>query len=74
MVGDGVLDHFQQFFLRGGGADREGVQKLYHQAGETLEGSRDADAGADFDEDAFGGVDVDLEFAGFVDGRVEECE
>jgi hypothetical protein len=47
---------------------------LDHQSGEALEGSWDAHGRADFDEDAFGGVDVDLEFAGFVDGGVEEGE
>ena len=27
---------------------------------------------ADFDENALGGVDVDLKFAGFIDGGIEE--
>ena len=50
------------------------MEELNHEAGEALEGARDADGGGDFDENAFGGVDVDLEFAGFVDGGVEEGE
>lgn len=74
VVGDGVLDDLEQLLLRSGGADGEFVQELDHEAGEALEGARDADRGRDFDEDALGGVDVDLEFAGFVDGGVEEGE
>lgn len=50
------------------------MEELDHEAGEALEGAGDADGGGDFDKDAFGGVDVDLELAGFVDGRVEEGE
>lgn len=50
------------------------MEQLDHQAGKSLEGSWDAYGGADFDEDAFGGVDVDLQFSCFVDGGVEEGE
>lgn len=50
------------------------MEQLDHQAGKAFEGAGDADGGGDFDEDAFGGVDVDLQFAGFVDGGVEEGE
>jgi hypothetical protein len=74
VVGDGVLDDAEEFFLRGGAADAEVVKQLDHETGEAFEGSRDADGGGDFYEDAFGGVDVDLEFAGFVYGGVEEGE
>jgi len=69
---DWVLNDFEQLFLGVDAADGEAVQELDHQAGETLEGAGDADGGGDFDEDVFGGVDVDLELAGFVDGGVEE--
>jgi len=69
---DWVLDDFEQLFLGIDAADGEAVQELDHQAGETLEGAGDADGGGDFDEDVFGSVDVDLELAGFVDGRVEQ--
>ena len=37
-----------------------------HEPAEALEGARDADVGVDLDQDALGGVDVDLEKAGFV--------
>ncbi len=74
MIGDRVLDDFQQFLLGVGRADAEAVEKLHHQAGETLESTWDADGWADFDEDAFGGRDVDLEEAGLVHGGVEEGE
>lgn len=67
MVGDGVLDDLEQLLLRGGGADGELVEQLDHQTGEALEGTRNADGGRDFDEDALGGVDVDLELAGLVE-------
>ena len=74
VVGDGVLDDAEEFLLRGGGADAEVVEELDHEAGEAFEGSGDTDGRGDFDEDTFGGVDVDLEFAGFVDGGVEKSE
>jgi len=45
---------------------------LDHETGETLKGTWDTDCWADFDEDAFGGMYVDLKFAGLVDRRVEE--
>jgi hypothetical protein len=56
------------------GPNAQFVKKLNHEASETLEGSRYTDSRADFDENAFGGVNVDLEFAGFVDWRVEESK
>lgn len=74
VIGDGVLDDLEQLLLRGGGSDGEAVQELDHETGETLEGSGDANGGADFDEDTFGGGDVDLEFASFVDRGVEKGE
>ena len=53
--------------MRVDGSDGESVEELDHQTCETFEGTRDSDGGADFDEDSFGSVDVDLEFPGFVD-------
>lgn len=50
------------------------MEELDHQASKALEGSRYAHSWADLDENALGSVNVDLEFAGFVDGRVEESE
>jgi hypothetical protein len=50
------------------------VEQLDHQTSKSLECSRDADGWADFDQNAFSGVDVDLELAGLVDGRVQECK
>lgn len=67
MVGDWVFDDFQQFLLRVGGPDGEAVQELNHQTGKSLEGSRDADGRVDLDQDALGGVDVDLKLACLVD-------
>ena len=72
VVRDGVLDHFQQFLLRGRAPDARPVQQLHHQPREALEGARDADRGRDFDQHAFRRRDVDLQLAGFVDGGVEE--
>ena len=74
IVGDGVLDDFEKLFLRVCGADGEAVKKLNHQACKSLEGSRYADGRANLDEDAFGGVDVDLKFPSFVDRRIEKSE
>lgn len=48
------------------------MQELHHEAGETLKGSRDANRRRHLDEDTLGRVDVYLELAGLVDGRVQE--
>lgn len=74
VVRNGILNDFEQFLLRGRGTDREFVEELDHQTSEALEGTRNANCGRNFDEDAFGGVNVDLELAGFVDGRIEQGE
>ena len=50
------------------------MEQLHHQAREALESSRYAYGWADFDKNPFGSVNVDLEFAGFVNGRIEEGE
>ena len=60
MVGNGVLDDFEELLLRGGGADGQFVQELDHQTSEALESTRDAHGRRDLDEDALCGVDVDL--------------
>lgn len=74
VVGYGVLDDFEQFLLRCRGADGEFVEELDHQTCEALEGTGNADGRRDFDEDTFGGVDVYLELASFVDGGIKEGE
>lgn len=48
------------------------MQELDHQPGEPLEGTGNAHGRANFDENAFGCVDVYLELAGFIDGRIKE--
>ena len=50
------------------------VWELTHESTETLERSWNSDGRVDFDEDASGGVNVDLQLAGLVEGRVEEGE
>lgn len=72
MVGDGVLDYSEQFFLRVDRSDGEAVQQLDHETGKPFERSGNAHGRADLNEDALGGMDVDLESAGFVDGGIEE--
>jgi hypothetical protein len=74
VFGDGVLDDAEQLFLGGGRADGHAVQELDHETGEAFEGTGDANAWVYLDEDALGGVDVDLEFAHLVNGGVEEGE
>lgn len=74
VIGDGVLDHLQQFFLRIGGADGQPVQQLHHQSSESLEGTGYSNTWADLDEDSLRGVDVYLKFSSLVDGRVEESQ
>ena len=55
-----VLDDLEQFFLRVDGPDGELVEELNHEASKSLECSRNANGGADFDQHALGGVDIDL--------------
>jgi len=50
------------------------VEELDHKACKALECTWYANCWTDFDQDAFSGVDEYLEFASFIDGRVEECE
>lgn len=50
------------------------MKKLDHQTGEALEGTRDADGRADFDQDTLCCMNVDLKLAGLVERRVEEGE
>ena len=45
MLGDGIFDDFEELFLGRGGADGEAVQELYHETGEALESSGNADGG-----------------------------
>ena len=74
MISDGILDDLEQFLLRVDRSDGESVQQLNHKTGESLECPGNADSWADLDQDAFGGVDIDLQLAGFVDGRVEQSK
>ncbi len=74
MVSDGVLDDLEQLLLRIGGANGKSVQELDHQSGESFEGTWYADRWADFDKDALGRVDVNLQPSSFVDRGVEQCE
>lgn len=72
MVCDGVLDHTQKLIVRIGRPNRQTVKQLNHETGESLEGSGNSDGGRDFDENALGGVDINLEFSSLVDGGIKE--
>lgn len=72
VVGDRVLDDLEQLLLRGGGANGQFVQELNHKTREALESTRDTHSRRDLDEHALGGVDVNLESAGLVDGRIQQ--
>lgn len=74
MVGNGVLDDPQELLLGCSRSDGETMEKLDHETSEALEGTRDSDGGRNLDEDALGGVDVDLQLASLVDGRVEQSQ
>lgn len=50
------------------------MKELNHEASEALEGTWYADCRADFDEDSFGGVNVNLKLSGFVYRRVEKSK
>lgn len=60
VVGDGVLNDTEQFFLRIGGFYGETVEQLDHEAGKTLEGTRDSHRRRHLYQDTLGGGDVDL--------------
>lgn len=60
--------------VRSGFSSREPTLSRTHESAEPLEGSGNANGRVDLDEDALGGVDVDLQPAGLVEGRVEECQ
>lgn len=47
------------------------MKKLHHQSRKSLECTRDADCRADPDEYILGCLNIDLELARLVDGRVE---
>jgi hypothetical protein len=72
VVGDGVLDDFDQLLLRRGRADLVSVEQLHHQTCEALECTRDAHSRRDSDEDVLCRLNVDLQLAGLVDWRVEQ--
>lgn len=74
MVGDGVFDDLQQLLIRVGGSDGEPMKQLDHQTGEPLECTRNPDRRAHFDQNALGGLDIDLELSGLVDRGVEQGE
>lgn len=48
------------------------MQQLDHETSESFEGSWYTHAWIDFDQDAFGSVDKDLQPSGLVDGRIQE--
>lgn len=74
VVGDGVLDDFQQLFLRIHRPNGESMEQLHHETGEALERSGNADRRADLDQYTLCGVDEDLQFPGLVDGGVKQSE
>jgi hypothetical protein len=74
MFSDGVLYDTKEFFLGSGRADRHAVEELHHQTSEPLECARNADRWVYFNKDAFGSMNIDLEFASLVDGRIEKGE
>lgn len=74
MVGDGVLDDLDELLIGSGRADLVTMQQLDHETGEALESTRDAHGGVHLNEHATSRLDVDLQFAPFVDGRIEQGE
>lgn len=74
MLGDGVLNDLQELFLGINRSNGESMKQLHHETRKPLEGSGNSNRRADLDQDALGGVDENLQFAGLVDRRVEESE
>lgn len=50
------------------------MKELDHQTGKSLECPRNTDRGRNLNQHTFRRLYVDLKLAGFVDGRVQECE
>jgi len=50
------------------------MQKLNHETSETFKRSGNTDSRVDFDKNSFRGLDIHLEFARFIDRRIEESE
>jgi hypothetical protein len=74
MIGDGVLDDLDEFFLRRSRANLVAVEQLHHETRKALKCSGNAHRRADPDKHVLVRLDVDLEPAGFVDRRVEESK
>jgi hypothetical protein len=74
VVGDWILDDFQELLLRVDGSDCESVEELDHETSESLEGTRNSNGRAYFNEDSFGGVDVNLKLPYLVDRRIEKSK
>lgn len=72
VISNGVLDHSQQLIIRVGGSDRQSVQQLNHETCESLERSGNSDRRGNFDEDALGGVNINLQLSSLVDGRIKK--
>jgi hypothetical protein len=74
MLQDRLGDDLQEFLLGRSGFDGKSVEELDHQPSKSLEGTRDSDSGAHFDEDPFGGVNVDLKLPSLVDRRIKKSQ
>ena len=72
MIGDRVLDDFEQLLLGVQRSYRQLMQQLHHEASESLERARDTDSRIYLDQHTFGCMDEDLQLAGFVHRRVKE--
>ena len=74
VVGNGVRDDLEELLLGIRSLDGEAVKKLYHQTCEPLERSWDADRWRHLDQHPLRRLDVNLQLAGLVDGRVQQGE
>lgn len=70
MICDGVLDDFEQLLRPIDGSNRQPLEQLYHESTESLESPRYTDLRVDLDEDTLCGVNVDLQHARLVEGRI----
>ena len=60
VIADWVLNNLQKLLLRVGRANGETMEKLDHETSESLESTRNANGWRDLNQDALGGVDIDL--------------
>ncbi len=72
VVRNRVGNHPKQLLLRVGAFDRKSMQELHHQTSKPLECSGDSHRRRHLDQNALRRVNINLEFACLVNGRIQQ--